>query len=23
MTLKPGLGSLKVIGNYTIRSGTH
>ena len=23
MTLKPGLGSLKVIENYTSRSGTH
>jgi len=23
VTLKPGLGSLKVIENYTIQSGTH
>jgi len=23
VTVKPGLGSLEVIGNYTIRSGTH
>jgi len=23
MTLKPGLGSLKVIENYTVRSGSH